>query len=301
MRAIQEKIALFQKNELDVYEERAAIANRQRIVRTTALGILCFLAVGLLVVSNSYSCVLVRRQLSKLDGVETRIKSIIHNILDGMITVDANGVICSMNPAAEKMFGCNDNEMIGHKFTKLVPKCYPPEPDSQPAPCAWPDLARHTGSSTLAVGRTRRHATFPIEISLSEMIVDGNLLYVAMVRDVTERRRFETEIASEKESLAVTLRSIGDGVITTDVQGRIIMINNAGETLTGWESREAIGEPLNSVFNLQIDLAAQARAQQSGYRNEAQSILFTLPENATLISRTGTRTRHRAGGLPDSR
>ncbi len=288
MRSIQDKIALFQKNELDVYEDRAAIASRQRIVRTTALGVLCLLAVSLLVVSNSYSCVLVRRQLTKLDGVETRIKSIIQNILDGMITVDAQGVICSMNPAAEKMFGCNDNEMIGHKFTKLVPKCYPPEPDSQPAACAWPDLARHTGSSTLAVGRTRRNATFPIEISLSEMVVDGNLLYVAMVRDVTERRRFETEIASEKESLAVTLRSIGDGVITTDVQGRIIMINNAGETLTGWESREAIGEPLSSVFNLQIDLAAQARAQQSGYRNEAQSILLTLPENATLISRTGT-------------
>jgi len=53
-----------------------------------------------------------------------------------------------------------------------------------------------------------------------------------MVRDVTERRRFEQEIAADKESLAVTLRSIEDGVITTDVQGKIIMINNAGENLT---------------------------------------------------------------------
>ena len=50
-----------------------------------------------------------------------------------------------------------------------------------------------------------------------------------MVRDVTERKRFEKEIAAEKENLAVTLRSIGDGVITTDVKGKIIMINNAGE------------------------------------------------------------------------
>ncbi|MCA1658498.1 MAG: PAS domain S-box protein, partial [Verrucomicrobiaceae bacterium] len=241
--------------------------------------------VGLLIVSNSYSFVLVRRQLAKLEGIETRIRSIIENILDGMITVDEQGIICSMNSSAEKMFGCINNEMVGHKFTKLVPKSYGTEPE--PVACAWDDLALRTGSTTMAVGRTRRHATFPIEISLSEMVVDKQKLFVAMVRDVTERRRFEQEIAADKESLAVTLRSIEDGVITTDVQGKIIMINNAGENLTGWTSKEAIGQPLKAVYNIAIDLAAQARAQKSGSRNEAQSILLSMPENATLRSRQG--------------
>ncbi len=287
MTEIQRKLAAFQQTEIDLYESRALSAKRERIVKTTALGVLCLLAVGLLVVSNSYSFVLVRRQLATLDGVETRINSIIHNILDGMITVDGTGVICSMNPAAEKMFGCTDQDMIGHKFTKLVPQCYPVETETPPAPCNWDDLARRTGSTALAVGRTRRQTTFPVEISLSELRMDDHHLFVAMVRDVTERKRFETEIAAEKEGLAVTLRSIGDGVITTDVQGRIIMINNAGETLTGWESREAIGQPLKTVFNVAIDLAAQASARKSGYRNEAHSILLNLPENATLISKKG--------------
>ena len=153
--------------------------------------------------------------------------------------------------------------------------------------CAWEQIIKRTGSTTLAVGRTRKHVTFPIEISLSEMQVDHQKLYVAMVRDVTERKRFEQEIAAEKESLAVTLRSIGDGVITTDIQGKIMMINNEAERLTGWSSNEAVGQPLKSVFNIAIDLAAQARAQRSGYRNEAHSILLSLPENATLTSRDG--------------
>jgi PAS domain S-box-containing protein len=286
MTEIRQMLKAFEANEMGVYELRSNSAARERIIKTSALAILCVFAVGLLIVSNSYSFVLVRRQLAKLDGVETRIKSIIENILDGMITVDALGVICSMNPSAEKMFDCINNEMIGHKFTKLVPKCYGDE--AEPAVWAWDDLARRTGSTTMAVGRTRRHATFPIEISLSEMVVDGRKLFVAMVRDVTERKRFELEIAADKESLAVTLRSIGDGVITTDVQGKIIMINNAGENLTGWTSKEAIGQPLKSVFNIAIDLAAQARAQKSGYRSEAQSILLSTPENATLRSRDGT-------------
>ncbi|MBA2272119.1 MAG: CHASE3 domain-containing protein [Chthoniobacterales bacterium] len=288
MGEIREKIAAFERNELDVYERRATAASRQRIIKTGALSVLCLFAVALLVVSNSYSCVLVRRQVSKLEGVETRIKSIIEHILDGMITVDEEGVICSMNPAAEKMFGCQDNEMIGHKFTKLVPKAYGDGPEDKPVTVAWDDLARSTGSTTMAVGRTRRHATFPVEISLSEMVVDGKKLYVSMVRDVTERKRFEQQIDKEKESLAVTLRSIGDGVITTDVQGKIIMINNAAEGLTGWTSKEAIGQPLKVVFNVAIDLAAQARSQKSGYRNEAHSILLSLPENATLVSREGS-------------
>jgi len=285
MTDLREMLKRFQTAEVDLYEARSTTASRERIVKTTGLALLCVFAVGLLIVSNSYSFVLVRRQLAKLEGIETRIRSIIENILDGMITVDEEGNICSMNPSAEKMFGCINNEMVGHKFTKLVPKSYTNQPE--PVVCAWDDLAKRTGSTTMAVGRTRRHATFPIEISLSEMVVDKQKLFVAMVRDVTERRRFEQEIAADKESLAVTLRSIEDGVITTDVQGKIIMINNAGENLTGWTSKEAIGRSLKSVYNIAIDLQAQARAQRTGSRSEAQSILLSMPENATLRSRTG--------------
>jgi PAS domain S-box-containing protein len=284
---IRQTLVNFERNEVGVYEVRASAASHERIVKTSALALLAFLAVTLLVVSNSYSFVLVRRQLSKLEGVETRIRSIIENILDGMIAVDEEGLICSMNPAATKMFGCRDNEMIGASFTRLVPRTYASELDTKPVPCAWPQMVNRTGSTTLALGRTRKHVTFPIEISLSEMLVDNKKLYVAMVRDVTERKRFEQQIAAEKESLAVTLRSIGDGVITTDIQGKIIMINNEAERLTGWSSSEAVGQPLKSVFSITIDLAAQARAQKSGYRNEAHSILLSLPENATLTSQDG--------------
>ncbi len=102
-----------------------------------------------------------------------------------------------------------------------------------------------------------------------------------------------------KKRLAVTLRAIGDGVITTDVQGRIVMINKAGEELTGWECKEAIGQPLKTVFAVAIDLATQARAQKNGSRNEAQSIRQSLPGSATLIAR-GRGTHHRASSVTDS-
>ncbi len=288
MNLIREQLTRFEQEQLDLYEVHTLAAARQRVIKIAALGLLCFLAVTLLLASNSYSWVLVKHQLSKLANAETRINSIIQNILDGMITVDEDGVIRSMNPAAEKMFDCINNEMIGRNFTKLVPRTFLGGMESEAKQCAWSDLARRTGGTMMALGRTRRNATFSIEISLSEMIVDGKLLFVAMIRDVTERKHFEQEIASEKESLAVTLASIGDGVITIDAAGKIIMINKAGEGLTGWESRDAIGQPLKTVFHVASDLKVQAKVQRTGYRNEAQAILLNTPENATLVSRDGT-------------
>ncbi len=288
MSRIRQDIANFEKAESERYETRTAAIKRERVLKTSGLALVCFIAALLLVLSCCYSFVLCRRQLLRLDSADTRIRSIIDNILDGMITVNEHGIIRSMNPAAQKMFGCTNNEMVGHNFVRLVPKSFGSDPKSPPVACDWDQMAQRTGSSMLALGQNRKNATFPIEISLSEIMVDQQKLYAAMVRDVTERKRFEREIAAEKESLAVTLRSIGDGVITTDVQGKIIMINNTGETLTGWSSRDAIGQPLKAVFNVAIDLAAQARMQNTGFRNEAQSILVGLPANATLVARDGT-------------
>src|SRR5436305_528883 len=282
---IQRTIAEFQKNELASYDAGLSAAERHRIWSTIGL-LTLVLVVALLISSNTYSLALVRRNLSKLGAAEIRIRAIIENILDGMIIVDRAGTITLMNPAAEKLFGCSKHEMLNQAFLTLVPQAYNTEADLQLVD--WEEFTKRTGTTVIAVGRTRRHVTFPIEISLAKMTVDQSTLYVAMIRDVTERKRFEREIAAEKENLAVTLRSIGDGVITTDVQGKIIMINQAAEALTGWTAEEAKGHPLKSAFKISIDLAAPTRGQRSTYRNEAYSLLLKLPSNATLVSRDGT-------------
>ena len=285
MNQIQRTIAEFQRNELASYDAGSSAAVRHRIWSTIGL-LTLVLVVALLISSNTYSLALVRRNLSQLGAAEIRIRAIIENILDGMIIVDRAGTITLMNPAAERLFGCGKHEMLNQAFLTLVPQAYNTEADLQLVD--WEEFTKRTGTTVLAVGRTRRHVTFPIEISLAKMTVDQSTLYVAMIRDVTERKRFEREIAAEKENLAVTLRSIGDGVITTDVQGKIIMINQAAEALTGWTAEEAKGHPLKSVFKISIDLAAPTRGQRSTYRNEAYSLLLKLPSNATLVSRDGT-------------
>ncbi len=63
-------------------------------------------------------------------------------------------------------------------------------------------------------------------------------------------RRQQLQLEAEKELLAVTLRSIGDAVFTTDIQGRVTFMNRVAETLTGWTNAQAQGKPSPEVFNI---------------------------------------------------
>ena len=84
----------------------------------------------------------------------------------------------------------------------------------------------------------------------------GTLVYLVQ-RHLSERKRAEeerarsaAEIRDQKDLLAVTLASIGDGVIVTDAQGRVTFLNGEAERLTGWTSGEAEGHPLPAVFHI---------------------------------------------------
>lgn len=68
---------------------------------------------------------------------------------------------------------------------------------------------------------------------------------IALYRHETEARLRKVE-----RMLATTLRSIGDSVIATDIEGRITFVNSAAETLTGWKHEEALGKSLMEVFNI---------------------------------------------------
>ena len=80
--------------------------------------------------------------------------------------------------------------------------------------------------------------------------LDNARLYAEAHSEIRERLRAEAALASEKERLTVTLRSIGDGVITTDVDGHITLLNPVSEVLTGWTQGEALGRHIDEVFRL---------------------------------------------------
>ncbi len=73
-------------------------------------------------------------------------------------------------------------------------------------------------------------------------------LVANVLASATERERADAALQQEKERLAVTLRSIGDGVISTDVSARVVLVNAAAENMLGWSQADAIGRPVTDIF-----------------------------------------------------
>jgi PAS domain S-box-containing protein len=87
-------------------------------------------------------------------------------------------------------------------------------------------------------------------------------LHGETISALAQARRAEQALTDEKERLAVMLRSIADGVIATDTDGTVILINSVAETMTGWTRETAIGRPLASVFQ-NVDLETRTRCESS--------------------------------------
>ncbi len=105
-------------------------------------------------------------------------------------------------------------------------------------------------------------------------------------RQETERRHAEDALANEKERLAVTLRSIGDGVITTDVAGSIVLLNNAAEEMTGWSQEDAVGKPFNDVFRI-INEKTRQTFRSPVERVLASGGIVEIENHTILMARNG--------------
>lgn len=120
---------------------------------------------------------------------------------------------------------------------------------------------------------------------------------VESFQDISKRKVAEKALAAEREQLAVTLHSIGDGVITTDLEGRIVLINRVTEQLTGWSQREAIGQPLERIFKVVDERTGE------WYENPIIEVLASgrsveLESNMVLISRDNYHYSIEDSGAP---
>jgi len=109
-------------------------------------------------------------------------------------------------------------------------------------------------------------------------------LFVEWVQDISPFKKSEEELAAEKERLMVTLQSIGDGVITTDTTGNVVLMNKAAEKMTGWISADATGRPLEEVFII-INEITRKQCENPVARVLATSSIVELANHTALIAR----------------
>lgn len=186
---------------------------------------------------------------------ELRIRTIVDNVGEGIITINEQSVIESFSIAATQMFGYATDEMIGQSLLLLMPPQMRSRHEEGMRRYLAGEAPKMIGKKGIELPGLHKNGTvFPMELALMEMVHAGRRLFVGIVRDITERKMAENAIFAEKERLRITLNSIGeaigDAVITIDTAGSITYLNPVAINLTGWQNSEAAGLPLTTAFNI---------------------------------------------------
>ncbi|WP_207308958.1 EAL domain-containing protein [Marinobacter salicampi] len=125
------------------------------------------------------------------------------------------------------------------------------------------------------------------ESSANQRFIEITRRVNALNREVTRRQHAEKQLFAEKELAQVTLQSIGDAVITTDIQGCVNYLNPVAETLTGWSEAEARGLPLLEVFRI-FNEQTRKPAENPVARVLADGHTVGLANHTILVHRDGT-------------
>jgi two-component system sensor kinase FixL len=191
-------------------------------------------------VASALSVELLRRttrQRKALSDSATRINTIMNNVIDGIITVDKNGLIESFSPPAAKIFKCSTDKWLGQDFPVLLDEGSRTIYRDRMKRGSETGMPSFDSSECELRGRYPDGTTFPIELAVKRVIVHGRVLLIHLVRDITDRKK-----ADERQRLAASVfENATEGIMITDVNGMIQFVNPAFTTITKYESKEAIG------------------------------------------------------------
>lgn len=134
--------------------------------------------------------------LTALQASEARARAVLDTAADGILTITPAGIVQSMNPAAELMFGYPARDVLGRNVAMLMP-----EPDSRRHDDYLERYHRTSerhviGIGREVVGRRADGSTFPIELAISEVAV-GNPFYTGVLRDISQRKHLEEQLAHQ--------------------------------------------------------------------------------------------------------
>lgn len=144
-----------------------------------------------LLLSNSNLESVVTERTLELKNSEIFQRRIIENIVDGLITIDSKGIVGSFNPAAVSIFGYQPDEVIGKNIKMLMPEPYQMEHDGYLENYHQTGVRKIIGIGRDVKGLRKDGSIFPMELAVSEMVLDEERLFVGITRDVTERTEMD--------------------------------------------------------------------------------------------------------------
>jgi PAS domain S-box-containing protein len=213
---------------------------------------------------------------------EERYRTVVETVSDGIIMIDEESKILSINSAAEQIFGYPLREMLGEQLTKLMP-----------------DYLRHVHKSALKryLGTGVKHLSWdgielpglhktgkeiPLEISFGEFIKDGKHVFTGIVRDIAERKRVQDALHHSEKRFRSVWENASDGMRLTDENGTIVAVNAGFCALVEMKQEDLVGKPITATY--EGNISPEEMLQKYRRRFEQREIETQIERILTLRS-----------------
>jgi two-component system sensor kinase FixL len=203
----------------------------------------------------------------RLRTSEARWRSIVESAVDAIVVIDASGRIEAFNPAAERLFGYGEPEVVGRNVSMLMPSPYHEEHDAYLARYLETGVQKIIGIGRGVIGLRRDGTTFPLHLSVGEMTVGGERKFTGIIHDLSARVRIEEQL---REHTALARLGEMAAVIAHEVKNPLAGVRGAIQvigTRLPKESKDAaivkeIVTRIDALNGLMQDLLLFARPPQ---------------------------------------
>jgi len=229
---------------------------------------------------------------------ESQIQTILDNVKDAIFILDSDGNICGFYQSAQRMFGYREKDIVGKAFSVLLPFPYSQQYMKM--------FAAQESSEALDIRSEAAALRSDGELFYTEMTVrsisdNGLSRYVVTISDTSDRKQVQDALYQEKEQAEVTLSSIADGVITTDIIGRINYVNPAALKLISREHDEVINHRIDLVVIIESERARLPvfECLESGVQVESVSgdLLYNENGQSLIIHQVASPIHNQQGDI----
>lgn len=136
--------------------------------------------------------------------------AILETAPSAVLTIDADGIVQSINPAAEKTFGYTAQEIVGQNVNQLMPAPYKGQHDSYLAQYLKTGQRKVPGAGREVVGQRKDGTIFPLHLSIGEFKQGGRSFFTGIVQDITDRKKIQVALAQRAKALERSNKELDD-------------------------------------------------------------------------------------------
>lgn len=183
---------------------------------------------------------------------EERLRAILETAVEGIIIIDENGLVESVNPATEALFGYARTELLGENVKMLMPEPYRHEHDLYLGNYRRTGQAKVIGVGREVLGQRKDGSTFPLDLSVSELKLADQRMYAGFVRDISQRRQAEAAIRESEERFRTMANAMPQLAWMAHGDGHIYWYNRRWYEYTGTSLEQMEGWGWQGVHDPEV-------------------------------------------------